>query len=105
VTDLSSLALAVAVLLVLLLAVGFLGRLGQNRDALVVVARAVVQLGLVGFVIRAVFVRPALAPFYLAAMVGIAAYTSSRRLRHVRLAFGSAVAAISAGATVVCLRC
>ena len=43
-TDQSSLALAVGVLLALLLVVGWVGRLGQNRDALVVVVRAVVQL-------------------------------------------------------------
>ena len=101
-TDQSSLALAVAVLLALLLLVGWVGRLGQNRDALVVVVRAVVQLAVVGFVIRAVFVRPALAPVYLALMVGVAAYTSSRRLRGVPHAFGSAAAAIAIGAATVC---
>ena len=101
-TDLPSLALAVALLLVLLLVVGWTARLGQNRDALVVVTRAVGQLAVVGFVIRAVIVRPALAPLYLALMVGIAAYTSSRRLRGVRRAFVSAVIAIAAGAATVC---
>ncbi len=101
-TDQSSLAIAVAVLLALLLLVGWVGRLGQNRDALVVVVRAVVQLAVVGFVIRAVFVRPALAPVYLTLMVGVAAYTSSRRLRGVPHAFGSAAVAIAIGATTVC---
>jgi putative ABC transport system permease protein len=35
-------------------------------------------------------------------MLGVAAYTSSRRIRGVRLAFPSALAAIAAGAAVVC---
>ena len=100
-TGLPSLALAVGALLVLLLAVGWVGRLGQNRDALVAVSRAVLQLAVVGFVIRAVIVRPALAPLYLAVMVGVAAYTSSRRLRGVRSGFPSAAAAIAAGAVAV----
>jgi putative ABC transport system permease protein len=101
-TDQSSLAIAVAVLLAVLLLVGWVGRLGQNRDALVVVARAVVQLAVVGFVIRAVIVRPALAPLYLTLMVGVAAYTSSRRLRGVQRAFSSAAFAIAVGAATVC---
>lgn len=101
-TDYSSLGLAVALLLTLLLVIGWVGGLAQNRDALVVVARAVGQLALVGFVIRAVFVRPALAPLYLALMVGVAAYTSSRRLRGVRHVFRCAVLAIAAGAATVC---
>jgi putative ABC transport system permease protein len=100
-TGVPSLAFAVAVLLVLLLAVGWVGRLGQNRDALVVATRAVVQLSIVGFVIRAVILRPALAPLYLTLMLCVAAYTSSRRIRGVRLAFPSALAAIAAGAVTV----
>jgi len=101
-TSVSSLAVAVAVLVVLLLIVGWVGRLGQNRDAVVVVARAVVQLALVGFVIRAVILRPALAPLYLALMLGVAAYTSSRRIRGVRRAFLASAIAIAGGATTVC---
>lgn len=101
-TGVPSLALAVALLIALLLAVGWVGRLGQNRDALVVVTRAVVQLSVVGFVIRAVILRPALAPLYLALMLAVAAYTSSRRIRGVRLAFPSALSAIGAGAVAVC---
>lgn len=98
----TSLAVASAILLALLLVVGRLGRLDQNRDALVAVARAVVQLSLVGFVIRIVILAPALAPLYLAVMLGVAAYTSSRRLRRVRAAFRSALAAILAGSAAVC---
>jgi putative ABC transport system permease protein len=101
-TDDSALLLAIGLLVVLLLIVGWVGRLGQNRDALVVVIRAVAQLALVGFVIRAVILRPALAPLYLALMLTVAAYTSSRRIRGVRLAFPSALVAITAGAAVVC---
>jgi putative ABC transport system permease protein len=101
-TDDSALLLAIGLLVVLLLIAGWVGRLGQNRDALVVVIRAVVQLALVGFVIRAVILRPALAPFYLALMLAVAAYTSSRRIRGVRGAFPSALIAITGGAAVVC---
>jgi putative ABC transport system permease protein len=101
-TDDSSLLLAIGLLVVLLLVVGWVGRLRQNRDALVVVTRAVAQLALVGFVIRAVILRPALAPLYLALMLGVAAYTSSRRIRGVRRAFPSALIAIAGGAAVVC---
>jgi putative ABC transport system permease protein len=101
-TDDSSLLLAIGLLVVVLLFVGWVGRLGQNRDALVVVVRAVGQLALVGFVIRAVILRPALAPLYLALMLGVAAYTSSRRLRGVRRVFPSALIGIAGGAAVVC---
>jgi putative ABC transport system permease protein len=95
------LLVAVLILVVLLLLVGWVGRLGQNRDALVAVLRAIVQLALVGFVIRAVILTPPLAPFYLLLMVGVAAYTSSRRLRGVRIALPSAAAAIVSGTAVV----
>lgn len=98
-TEIAPLAAAVAALLVLLLVVGWAGRLGQNRDVLVVSARAVVQLFAIGLVLGAVLVRAALAPFYLGAMLLIAAQTSSRRLRGVRGAFPSCLAAI--GAAVV----
>jgi putative ABC transport system permease protein len=101
-TDLPSLALAAGLLIVLLLAIGWIGRLGQNRDAVVAVGRAIAQLAVVGFVIRAVILRPELSPLYLALMVGVAAYTSSRRIRGVHRAYTSATVAIAAGAAVVC---
>jgi putative ABC transport system permease protein len=100
VSEWASLVIAVAVLLALLLVVGLVGGLRQNGDTVVVVARAIVQLSVVGFVIRAVILRPALAPLYLVLMLCVAAYTSSRRLRCVRIAFPSAVAAIGAGTAV-----
>jgi putative ABC transport system permease protein len=101
-TNGSSLLLAIGLLVGVLLAVGWVGRLGQNRDALVVIVRAVAQLALVGFVIRAVILRPVLAPLYLGLMLGVAAYTSSRRIRGVHHAFPSALIAIAGGAAVVC---
>jgi putative ABC transport system permease protein len=93
-TNDTSLLLAIGLLVVLLLVVGWVGQLGQNRDALVVVIRAVTQLALVGFVIRAVILRPALAPLYLALMLTVAAYTSSRRIRGVRSALSRALMAL-----------
>jgi putative ABC transport system permease protein len=94
-------AVAAVVLVVVLLVVAAVGRLGQNRDALVALVRAALQLALVGFVIRLVILTPALAPAYLAVMLVVAGWTSSRRLRSVRPAFASAVLAIGAGTAVV----
>lgn len=102
VTDATTRTAVAAVLLVaVLMVVGVVGRLGQNRDALVALLRAVVQLALVGFVIRLVILTPPLAPLYLTVMLVAAAWTSSRRLRGQQGAFLSAVAAIAAGAAVV----
>jgi putative ABC transport system permease protein len=53
--------------------------LGHTRDLLIVTARAIVQLLLIGVVLRLIFATPGLAPLYLALMVGVAALTSSRR--------------------------
>lgn len=100
-TGLASLGVAAGTFLLILLVVGRLGRLDQNRDAIVAVLRAVVQLAVVGLVIRTVIRTPALAPLYLVLMLGVAAWTTSRRLRGVRVAFLSALAAIAAGALVV----
>lgn len=101
VSETGRLAIAVAALVAVLLAVGAAGRLGQQRDALVALARAVGQLTLVGFVIRLVLLRPALAPLYLLVMLAAAARTSSRRIRQVRGSFGRAAVAIAGGAVVV----
>src|SRR3954447_10509581 len=95
------LVVAAAALVVVLLVTGALGRLDQNRDALVALTRALVQLALVGLVIRLVFRTPPLAPIYLGVMVLAAGWTSSRRLRRQPRALPIAVAAISAGAVVV----
>jgi putative ABC transport system permease protein len=73
------LLVAVAALLSVAIAVSWRWRLGQARDLLVVTARAVVQLLLVGVVLRLIFATPGLAPVYLALMVGVAAITSGRR--------------------------
>jgi putative ABC transport system permease protein len=82
--------------------VGGLGRLRTGQEVVLVVARAIVQLIAVAFVIKIVFTTAWLAPFYLTAMVAVAAGTSSRRLRKrgVERALWPAVAAISGGAAV-----
>ena len=59
---------------------GRLWRLGQTRDVLVAVGRAVAQLAAVGLVIAAVFRTPALAPAYLAVVLAAASWTSGRRI-------------------------
>jgi len=100
-TDLTRTGLAVALLALTLLAVGRAFGLGQNRDALAAMARAVVQLSLVGFVIRLVILTPGFAAPYLGFMLLAAAWTSRRRVRDLRGAFVSACAAIGCGALVV----
>jgi UDP-glucose/iron transport system permease protein len=90
-----------AVLVVALLVIGVAGRLDHNRDVLVVLGRAVVQLTVVGLVIRLVIVTPVLAVPYLLFMLLAAAWTSSRRVRRLRAAFVSATLAIGLGAAVV----
>jgi putative ABC transport system permease protein len=92
---------AAGVLVVALLVVGLAGRLDHNRDVLVALGRAVVQLALVGLVIRLVIVRPAFAGPYLLVMLLAAGWTSSRRVRRLRAAFLSATLAIGLGAAVV----
>jgi putative ABC transport system permease protein len=70
---------AVAALLSVAIAVSWRWRLGQARDLLVVTARAVVQLLLIGVLLRLIFATPGLAPVYLMLMVTVAAITSGRR--------------------------
>jgi putative ABC transport system permease protein len=100
-SETTRLAVAAVALVIALLLVGKVGRLNQNRDALVALARAVVQLALVGFVIRLVILTPALAPVYLLVMLLAAAWTSSRRVRRLRSSFRCAILAIAAGTVVV----
>ncbi len=100
-TALTRTGLAVALLAITLLAVGGAFGLGQNRDALAAMVRAVVQLSLVGFVIRLVILTPAFAVPYLLVMLLAAAWTSRRRVRDVPGSFGSACTAIGCGALVV----
>jgi putative ABC transport system permease protein len=99
--DTGRLAVAAAILVAVLLVVGTLGRLAQQRDATVALVRAVAQLALVGFVLRLVLLRPALAPLYLLVMLAAAARTSSRRVRQIRGAFLRAALAIAFGTVVV----
>lgn len=95
-------SLTCAVLLLLGVAVGTsrLRDLRVARESVVVVVRAVVQLVAVAAVIKVVFGTPQLAPVYLSAMLAVAAWTSSRRLRTQGIsgAFGASVLAIAAGA-------
>jgi putative ABC transport system permease protein len=95
--------LPVAAALVLLagiaVGVGHLGGLRQGRDVVVVVARAVVQIVLVGLVLGLVLRTPFLAPLYLALALGVASWTSARRLRFARVWPVTALA-IGAGAVV-----
>lgn len=99
-TGLGSLAAALVVLTAVSVGVGAWARLGQGRDVLVVTVRAIVQLAVVGLVIRLVFTTPGLAPLYLLVMVAAATYTSGRRLRRVEGCYRVACAAIVAGAAV-----
>jgi len=71
---------ALVLLLGVTAGVGSVLRLDQWRDAVLAVARAVVQLLLVAAVVKFVFTHPAYAPLYLTVMVTAATYTSSRRL-------------------------
>jgi putative ABC transport system permease protein len=89
-----------AVVLLLAVAVGVdrVAGVGQARSMLTAGARAVVQLVLVGLVVAVVFRTPALAPLYLAVMVGAASWTSAGRLGARRVRLVTASAAIVAGA-------
>jgi putative ABC transport system permease protein len=79
--------------------VGHLGGLRQGRDVVVVVARAVVQIVLVGLVLGLVLRTPFLAPLYLALALGVASWTSARRLAFNRVWPVTALA-IGSGAVV-----
>lgn len=97
----AALAVAVVALLALAVSADQVARLGQARDVLVVTVRAIVQLLVVGVVIRLIFTTPALAPVYLAVMLATASWTSSSRLRGTDGARKAAVCAIAAGAGLV----
>lgn len=73
-------AAAVVTLTVTAVVIGRLWRLGQTRDVLIAVTRAVAQLAAVGLVIATVFRTPALAPAYLAVVLTAASWTSGRRI-------------------------
>lgn len=95
-----SLAAALAVLVAVTVAVDAWAGLGQARAVATATVRALVQLLAVGALIGVVFRTPALAPLYLGVMLGVAAWTSGRRLRRARRAVLAAAAAIAAGASV-----
>lgn len=107
------LAIAVLALLAVAVTVAVRWRLGQGRDLLVVTLRAVVQLVLIGLVLRLIFTTPGLAPLYLTLMVTVAAVTSGRRFSTARpgggrrlvapRAFAAALVSIGVAATVTAL--
>jgi putative ABC transport system permease protein len=74
-------ALALLLLAGIAIGVGHLGGIRQGRDVVVVLARAVVQIVVIGLVLGLVLRTPVLAPLYLALALGVASWTSARRLR------------------------
>jgi putative ABC transport system permease protein len=98
--DLALFALGIALLLGVALAADQLGALGQRRDMVVVVVRAVAQLSLVGLVIAAVFRTPVLAPLYLAVMLTVATATSARRIRVPGRSWQAAAASIGSASVL-----
>ena len=91
-------ALAVLLLLAVAVVADRAARLGQARQVFVAGVRAAVQLAVVGVVIAAVFRTPALAPLYLAVVLGAASWTSARRLGRRPSLVAVAAAAIGSGA-------
>jgi putative ABC transport system permease protein len=96
--ELLRLAVALGVLVAIAATAGRWRGTGQSRDVLVVTCRALVQLLAVGAVVGVVFATPALAPVYLAVMLGAASFTSARRLGALRQTWPATLAAIAAGA-------
>ena len=76
------------------------GRLGLERDVAIAAVRAAVQLAAVGAVITLVFEHAGLAAAFVAVMLGVATFTSGRRLRGLPDAWLRAGAAVTAGAAV-----
>ncbi|ABS01708.1 ABC transporter permease [Kineococcus radiotolerans] len=103
--ELGPVALALVLLAAVAVAAGRLGGIRQGRDVVVVVARALGQVVAVGLVLGLVLRTPALAPLYLALALGVASWTSARRLRSpgtwplTALAIGGG-AAVAAGVVV-----
>ncbi len=95
----SAVLAAVAVLTLIAVGVGRWAGLGQGhgKDVLVVTVRAIVQITVVGLVLGFVLRTAALAPLYLCLALGIASWTSARRLRFPRV-WPVTVLAIGAGA-------
>ncbi|PRY14131.1 ABC transporter permease [Kineococcus rhizosphaerae] len=99
--DLLPVAAALVLLAAIAVGVGVLGGVRQGRDVVVVVARAVVQIVAVGLVLGLVLRTPALAPLYLTLALGVASWTSARRLR-LAGAWPVTALAIGAGAATAC---
>lgn len=72
--------------------------LGLERELLVTMVRAIVQLTVVGALVTVVFEHAGLAAGFVALMFAAAAFTSSRRLRGVARPLLPAAAAIALGA-------
>ena len=91
-------AVALVLLVGVAVSVGAWARLGQGRAVVTAAFRALAQLLLVGAVIGLIVRTPALAPFYLAVMLGAASWTSGRRLHRAPGAVPVAAVSIVAGA-------
>lgn len=96
----ATLAVAVAVLTAVAAVTSWRAGWGQGTEVVVAVGRAVLQLIAVGAVIAIVFATPLLAPLYLAVMVSVASWTSSRRLPRAPGVLAAAALAIIAGTAV-----
>ena len=90
-------ALALAVLVGVVVAVAAAARVPVRREAVVAVARAAVQLAAVAAVIAWVFQHPGAAWLYLLVMLGVAAWTSVRRVDLGRDTFPVLLLAVAAG--------
>lgn len=73
-------------------------RLGLEKDFVIASVRAILQLGAVALVVAFVFKHAALSGAFVLVMLGVAAFTSARRLRGVPNAGAIATGAIAAGA-------
>lgn len=91
------LALALVLLVALAVGVARLAGVRQGRDVVVATARAVVQIAVVGLVLGVVLRTAALAPLYLVLALGVASWTSARRLGS-REVWGWTALAIGSGA-------
>ena len=92
--------LVAAGLVVVAVVLSRVGRLGLERDVAIAAVRAAVQLAAVGAVVTLVFEHAGLAAAFVAVMLGVATFTSGRRLRGLPDAWMRAGAAIAAGAAV-----
>jgi putative ABC transport system permease protein len=81
-------------LVAIALAVSFRSKLGLEKDLLLATVRALIQLAIVAAIIDLVFQQSPLAAVLLVLMAGIAAWTSSRRMKGVPGAFELALTSI-----------